>query len=101
MAQFDFAKYCTPSQVYLVLATIGLISGFMSHFRILTLIFNALFVILFAWILNFLCSKGLTAISWVLVLLPFIMMACVFFLALDAGDQLHQENVDMYHEMTI
>ena len=101
MAQFDFAKYCTPAQVYLILAGIGLVSGFLSNFRVFTLIFNSLFVVLFAWILNFLCSKGLTAISWVLVLLPFIMMASVFFLALEAGDQIHQENVDMYHEMTI
>lgn len=93
MAQFDFKKYCTPAQVYLVLAVIGLISGFLRNFRVLTLIFNTIFVVLFAWILNFLCSKGLTAISWVLVLLPFVLLASTFFLAMDAADHKDHETV--------
>lgn len=93
MAQFDFGKYCTPAQVYLVLAAIGLVSGFLKNFRVLTLIFNSVFVVLFAWILNFLCSKGLTAISWVLVLLPFVLLASTFFLAMEAADQKDHETV--------
>ena len=93
MAKFDFGKYCTPAQVYLVLAVIGLVSGFLKNFRVLTLIFNTIFVFLFAWILNFLCSKGLTAISWVLVLLPFVLLASTFFLAMDAADHKDHETV--------
>ena len=93
MAQFDFGKYCTPAQVYLVLAVIGLVSGFLKNFRVMTLIFNSIFVVLFAWILNFLCSKGLTAISWVLVLLPFVLLASAFFLAMDAADHKDHETV--------
>ena len=93
MAQFDFKKYCTPAQVYLVLAVIGLVSGFLRNFRVMTLIFNSIFVVLFAWILNFLCSKGLTAISWVLVLLPFVLLASAFFLAMDAADHKDHETV--------
>ena len=93
MAKFDFGKYCTPAQVYLVLAVIGLVSGFLKNFRVLTLIFNSIFVVLFAWILNFLCSKGLTAISWVLVLLPFVLLAATFFLAMDAADHKDHETV--------
>ena len=86
MKQFDFAKYCTPSQIYLIIAGLGLITAFLRDFRIMTLIVNALFVILWAWILNFLCKKGFTAISWILVLLPFVLFAATFFLALDALD---------------
>ena len=93
MAQFDFKKYCTPAQVYLVLAVIGLVSGFLRNFRVMTLIFNSIFVVLFAWILNFLSSKGLTAISWVLVLLPFVLLASAFFLAMDAADHKDHETV--------
>ena len=92
MTQFDFGKYCTPAQVYLVLAVIGLISGFLKNFRVMTLIFNSIFVVLFAWILNFLCSKGFTAISWVLVLLPWILLASAFFLAMDAADHKDHES---------
>lgn len=97
MAQFDFNKYCSPAQLYLVLAAIGLISGFLKNFRVLTLIFNAIFVVLFAWILNFMCSKGLTAVSWVLVLLPFVLLASSFFMALEAQDQKTQEIYEGMH----
>jgi hypothetical protein len=84
--QFDFGKYCSPAQLYLVLAVIGLIMTFLENFRIVTLIVNAFFVVIWAWILNWLCSKGFTAISWVLVLLPFILLASAFFLAMEASD---------------
>ena len=84
--QFDFGKYCSPAQLYLVLAVIGLIMTFLENFRIVTLIVNGFFVVIWAWILNWLCSKGFTAISWVLVLLPFILLASAFFLAMEASD---------------
>ena len=85
-SQFEFGKYCTPAQLYLVLAVLGLILTFMQNFRLLTLIVNGFFVVIWAWILNWLCRKGLTAISWILVLLPFIMFAAAFFLAMEASD---------------
>ena len=91
MKQFQFAKYCTPAQIYLVLALIGIVAGFIKNFRVLTLITHSVFVVLFAWILNFLCRKGFTAISWVLVLLPFVLAACQYTLALDAADKKDQE----------
>jgi hypothetical protein len=47
------------------------------------LVANGIFVLIWGWILNWLCSKGLKAISWVLVLLPFIFFIFTFFLAKD------------------
>tara|TARA_Y200000002_G_scaffold317339_1_gene275932 strand:- start:2776 stop:3126 length:351 start_codon:yes stop_codon:yes gene_type:complete len=91
MKQFDFKKYCTPAQLYLVLAGIGLIAGFLTNFRVFTLLFHTLFVVLFAFLLNFLCKKGFTAVSWIIVLLPFVFMLCAYFLALDAADQKENE----------
>ena len=84
MKQFEFSKYCTPAQLYLVLAAISLLSGFLKNFSVLTLLANAVFVVLFAWILNFLCRKGLTGLSWILVLLPFALFAAGFLLAMEA-----------------
>ena len=90
MKHFDFEKYCTPAQLYLILATISLVSEFLKDFRVSTLIVNAVFVLIYGWFLNFLCSKKLGFISWALVLAPFILFAAVFFLALDAMD-LHEK----------
>ena len=98
MKQFQFAKYCTPAQLYLVLALIGIIAGFLKNFRVFTLITHSVFVVLFAWILNFLCRKGFTAISWVLVLLPFVLAACTYTLALDAADKKDQELFEGFQE---
>ena len=98
MKQFQFAKYCTPAQIYLVLALIGIVAGFMKNFRVITLITHSVFVVLFAWILNFLCRKGFTAISWILVLLPFVMAATQYTLALDAADKKEQELLEGFQE---
>ena len=84
MKQFEFSNYCTPAQLYLVLAAISLLSAFLKDFSVITLLANAVFVVLFAWILNFLCRKGLKTLSWVLVLLPFALFAAGFLLAMEA-----------------
>jgi len=86
MARFQFSKYCTPAQLYLVVAGIGLLAAAIRKFRALTLLANGILVLVWTWILNLLCRKGLTAISWILVLLPFVFMASSYFLAMDAAD---------------
>jgi hypothetical protein len=40
-----------------------------------TVAMKGLFVIIYTWFLNFLCSKGHEGISWFLVILPFVVMA--------------------------
>ena len=94
MTNFDFGKYCTPAQLYLVLGAIGLAAGFLKNFRVFTLLYNAFFVVLWAWILDFMCRKGFGAISWILVLLPFVLLASVFFLAMDAADKKEEEIIE-------
>jgi hypothetical protein len=88
MANFDYfksvSKYCTPAQVYLVLAVIGLLSEFMISFSAITLIVHAIVAILFGYILNWVCNKGYTGLSWALVLLPYVLAVIFFGLAIDA-----------------
>ena len=83
MGNFEFSKYCTPAQLYLILGAIGIISAFFKKFSIETLLTNALFLVIWAWVLNWLCSKGFKAISWILVLLPFIMAFITYFFVKD------------------
>ena len=97
MSQFEFGKYCSPAQLYLVVAVIGIAAGFLKNFRVFTLLYNSLFAVLWAWILNFLCRKGLTALSWILVLLPFILLASAFFLSMDAADKKDEEVLEGMH----
>ncbi len=79
----NFSRFCTPAQLYLILAGISLITAFFNDFQVITLVANGIFVLIWGWILNWLCSKGLKAISWILVLLPFILFIFTFFFAKD------------------
>ena len=83
MGNFDFGKYCTPAQLYLVLGVISIISAAFNKFSIETLLTNALFLVIWAWVLNWLCSKGFQAISWILVLFPFILVLFMFLFVKD------------------
>ena len=83
MGNFEFSKYCTPAQLYLVLGAIGIIMGFFTNYSIETLLTKSLFLVIWAWVLNWLCSKGFKAISWILVLLPFIMVFFTYFFIKD------------------
>jgi energy-coupling factor transporter transmembrane protein EcfT len=92
MAAMDFSRFCTPAQLYLILAGISLITAFFNDFQVITLVVNGIFVLIWGWILNWLCSKGLKAISWILVLLPFILFIFTFFFAKDiVSDAVHAE----------
>jgi hypothetical protein len=83
MGNFEFSKYCTPAQLYLVIGAIGIIMGFFNNYGIETLLTKTLFLVLWAWVLNWLCSKGFKVISWILVLLPFIMFLFTYFFIKD------------------
>ncbi len=87
MGNFDFSKYCTPAQLYLVLGAIGIIGTLFKNYGIWTLLTQALFLVIWTWVLNWLCSKGFKAISWILVLLPFIMGLFAYFFTKDVATE--------------
>jgi H+/Cl- antiporter ClcA len=79
----DLSKLCTPAMLYLVLAAISIVIGVFQKFQFFSLLVKIVFVAAWTWFLNLLCSKGYKAISWFLVLLPFLMMLGVFAMAME------------------
>ena len=84
-------QLCTPSYVYLVISSIVLIlmaiqnvgnthtycAGNIScNSTSTTIIFilKIIYVIFWTWVLDLICGAGWNAISWILVLIPFILM---------------------------
>ena len=65
----------TTALLYLIIALIAIVSMIYSKTDMQTVAMKGLFVIIYTWFLNFLCSKGHEGISWFLVILPFIVMA--------------------------
>jgi hypothetical protein len=66
---------CSPALLYLIIAIMAIISMIYSKTDMQTVAMKGLFVIIYTWFLNFLCSKGHEGISWFLVILPFVVMA--------------------------
>ena len=84
---------CSPALLYLIIAIIAIISMIYSKTDMQTVAMKTLFVIIYTWFLNFLCSKGHEGISWFLVILPFVVMA-LFIVAMSniIGGKLAQQN---------
>jgi hypothetical protein len=87
MAQI--ASLCTPALVYLIISSITILFIFMQQFTIMTIGLKVLFVIFWTLILNYICSKGFTGISWVLVLLPYVIGFGVLALVLEFTDKIN------------
>ena len=81
--KFSVKDLCTPASIYFWLSVIGLIVSLITKFQIVAFIINLFFVILWSWFLNYLCSKGLSGVSWFLVLLPLIIFAGVIVKSMD------------------
>ena len=92
------ANICAPAFIYLAY---GLIQVIMDTFNGLynTAIIKSITTIIFTLILNALCSRGLSVVSWLIVFIPFIMMTIITALMLmvfgldpSTGKRIYGEN---------
>lgn len=67
-----FKQLCTPAKIYFVITILSSIIMLFSKGSISVIAVNLLFALLWTCILSWLCKKGFTTLSWVLVLLPYI-----------------------------
>ena len=70
----DFSKLCTPAKIYFAIAVIAAVFSLFNGATLMTEFMKLLFAFAWTFLLGFLCSKGYQAISWFLVLLPYIIM---------------------------
>lgn len=112
---FDFFSLCTPALIYLVISVSAiLIMGLQSLMSsditpycvgmykcnpgsVLTIFFMKLiYVAVWTWILQLICSKGYSAVSWFLLLFPiiimFILIAMIFLTGFHTGNMLPTVN---------
>jgi hypothetical protein len=64
---------CTPALVYLVLSIIGIIY-YLFTFSIGNVLLQTFFMLIWTWLLNYICSCGYEVVSWILVILPIILV---------------------------
>ena len=64
---------CLPALIYLVISVLSIIGLLMRSFSLTTVLLKSVFVGLWTWFLDYLCRNGYSTVSWILVLMPFIM----------------------------
>ena len=81
--KFSVKTLCSPASIYFWISIIGLIIAFLTKFQLSTTIINLFFILLWTYFLNYLCSKGYSTVSWVLVLLPIIIFVGALIKSMD------------------
>ena len=100
-----FDKLCIPAQIYLIVSFILMVLSYFGLNAIsqqITLnqsnnsflqslnftyqkdartsyVVQAVFIVLWTWVLSYLCNKGFSNLSWFLILFPWILMFLAFF----------------------
>ena len=74
---------CAPALIYLVISIIALTVHF-ANYSALSALFHIIFIIFWTTILNWICSKNMAWLSWILVFLPYVLFALVTLLILES-----------------
>ena len=91
----EFSKICTPAKLYFALAMLSIFFGLFSGFNIMAILGKLVFAFIYTFILSWLCKVGLSALSWFLVLLPFVLILLMLFGLYDIGKWYKSMNVNM------
>ena len=75
----EFSKLCTPAKIYFAIAVIASIIALFKRVGVMAVAMKLVFAFIWTILLGWLCKKGLTTLSWVLVLLPYIVIALAMF----------------------
>lgn len=75
----DFSQLCTPAKIYFAIAVIASVIALFSGVRVMAVVFKLFFAFVWTFLLGWLCRKGFRALSWFLVLLPYIVIAMTMF----------------------
>jgi hypothetical protein len=84
-------ELCTPAALYFVISMLGLVIAIFQNLgnsdsynignfscrvpnTILVFVFKFIYIVFWTYVLNLICKDGHVGISWLLVLLPFILL---------------------------
>jgi hypothetical protein len=56
------------------------------------IVMMSIFTLLWTWLLNYLCSSGYETVSWILVLLPIVLMVVIILVAIFALSKVIKDN---------
>ena len=69
-----FKDLCTPAMVYFVISVLTILIALFNRVKLVAIGAKLLFALVWTLFLNYLCKQGYKSFSWLLVLLPYVMM---------------------------
>ena len=95
-----FPELCTPAMVYLGISVVGLLFYAAARATAVTMLVKMMFVALWTWFLNYLCSKGLGGVSWFLVIVPWVFLLAISLVVVDTieSKKHNQQHDQVKHE---
>jgi hypothetical protein len=89
---------CNPALVYLIMSIISIFGyiymdyASIENYPASYIVMMSIFSLLWTWLLNYLCSSGYETVSWILVLIPIVLMVLVILVAIFALSKVIKDN---------
>lgn len=74
-----FHDLCTPAKIYFAIAVLSAIFMLLNGFGFAFIAVKMVFAFIWSFVLGWMCKKGYSSISWLLVLLPYIILVLALF----------------------
>lgn len=65
-------QLCTPAMIYLVLSCLSLVISAINSMNPASILIQLIFTGAWTWLMNYLCKKGYSILSWLLLFFPFL-----------------------------
>ena len=75
----NLSEACMPARVYFFITLVSIVVALFNGVNIIAVVMKVLFGLVWFVALKWLCDKGYEKVSWFLVLLPYIIIALIFF----------------------
>lgn len=80
-----FKTLCTPAQIYLLTLIPIIGSMIYNKYKVWNFVSLLIWAPIWTFVLNWLCKKGYSVVSWFFVLVPFISLVLLIFLYTEAN----------------
>lgn len=84
---------CIPAILFLILSIFSIVIMIFQQFEVITISIKILLVAIWTWFLNYLCLKGHEVVSWMLVILPYLLFLLLFLTTYEMIKRMPQSDI--------
>jgi hypothetical protein len=88
----NLSQACSPAKIYFYISFFAIVVAVFNRVNVISIAMKIFFALIWFFILNWLCEKGYENLSWILVLLPYILIAIIFFKVLGSQNMQRTQN---------